>query len=42
MRRMPEQKPVGKGIMFADLADSELRGFEDPVKLWELGWREGD
>ncbi len=32
---------MGKGIMFADFADTELRGFEDPAKLWELKWREG-
>ena len=24
----------------ADLGEAELRGFEDPVKLWELRWQE--
>ncbi len=26
--------------MFADLGETELRGFEDPVRLYELRWRE--
>ena len=24
------------------LGETELRGFEDPVKLWELRWQEDD
>ena len=24
--------------MFADLGETELRGFEDPVRLYELRW----
>ena len=24
----------------ADLGETELRGFEDPIKLWELRWQE--
>ncbi len=29
---------AGKDFLFADLGETELRGFEDPVKLWELLW----
>ena len=28
--------------LFSDLGETELRGFEDPVKLWELRWQERD
>ena len=31
---------AGKAFLFADLGETELRGFEDPVKLWELRWEE--
>ena len=31
---------AGKDSLFSDLGETELRGFEDPVKLWELRWRE--
>ena len=31
---------AGKDFLFADLGEPELRGFEDPVKLWELLWRD--
>jgi class 3 adenylate cyclase/pimeloyl-ACP methyl ester carboxylesterase len=31
----------GKGFLFSDRGDVALRGFEDPVRLWELRWREG-
>ena len=34
------QLAAGKDFLFADLGDTELRGFEDPVKLWEVRWRE--
>jgi len=30
----------GKGFLFADLGDHELRGFEDPVRVFEVKWRE--
>jgi len=30
---------AGKQFMFADLGETELRGFEDPVRLYELSWR---
>ncbi len=29
---------AGKGFLFADRGDSELRGFEDPVRLYEVRW----
>ena len=32
---------AGKDFMFSDLGETELRGFEDPVKLWELRWQAG-
>ena len=31
---------AGKQFMFADLGETELRGFEDPVRLFEVRWRE--
>jgi class 3 adenylate cyclase len=31
---------AGKQFLFADLGETELRGFEDPVKLWELRWQD--
>ncbi len=31
---------AGKQFMFADRGETELRGFEDPVRLYELRWRE--
>ena len=31
---------AGKDFLFADLGDSTLKGFEDPVRLYELRWRE--
>lgn len=36
------QLATGKQFRFADLGDTELRGFEDPVRLWELRWRDED
>ncbi len=32
---------AGKQFMFADLGETELRGFDDPVRLYEVRWREG-
>jgi len=29
---------AGKPFMFADLGETELRGFEDPVRLYEVRW----
>jgi class 3 adenylate cyclase len=31
---------AGKGFLFSDLGDIALRGFEDPVRLYEVRWRE--
>ncbi len=31
---------AGKQFLFADLGETALRGFEDPVRLYELRWRE--
>ena len=35
------QLVAGKGFPFADRGDVALRGFEDPVRLFEVRWREG-
>ena len=35
------QLVAGKGFLFADREDAELRGFDDPVRIYELRWREG-
>ncbi len=31
---------AGKDFLFADRGDTALRGFEDPVRLYEVRWRE--
>ncbi len=31
---------AGKGFLFSDRGDAALRGFEDPVQVWEVRWRE--
>ena len=31
---------AGKKFLFSDLGETELRGFEEPVKLWELRWQD--
>lgn len=31
---------AGKGFLFADHGEAALRGFEDPVRLYEVRWRE--
>ena len=31
---------AGKGFLFADQGETALRGFEDPVRLFEVRWRE--
>ncbi len=30
---------AGKGFLLADVGETELRGFEDPVHIYEVGWR---
>ncbi len=34
------QLAAGKEFLFSDRGDSALRGFEDPVRLWSVRWRE--
>jgi class 3 adenylate cyclase/pimeloyl-ACP methyl ester carboxylesterase len=36
------QLVAGKGFLFADQGESDLRGFEDPVRLFEVRWHEED
>jgi class 3 adenylate cyclase len=31
---------MGKGFLFADVGDVALKGFEDPVRLYEVRWRQ--
>jgi len=31
---------AGKGFLFADRGEHALRGFEDPVRMFEVSWRE--
>jgi class 3 adenylate cyclase len=30
----------GKGFLFADRGETTLRGFDEPVRLYEVSWRE--
>lgn len=32
---------AGRGFLFADRGERPLRGFEDPVRVYEVNWREG-
>jgi class 3 adenylate cyclase/pimeloyl-ACP methyl ester carboxylesterase len=34
------QLVAGKGFLFSDHGDVDLRGFEDPVRLYEVRWRD--
>ena len=36
------QLVAGKGFLFADRGEAVLRGFEDPVRLYEVRWRPFD
>jgi adenylate cyclase len=37
------QLAAGKGYLFHDTGDVALKGFEDPVRLYEISWRaDGD
>ena len=29
---------AGKGFLFSDTGDVELKGFEDPVRLYQVRW----
>ena len=31
---------AGKGFLFADTGDVVLKGFEDPVRLYEVRWQD--
>ena len=31
---------AGKGFLFADVGEKAMRGFEDPVRVFEVRWRE--
>ena len=31
---------AGKGFLFSDRGESELRGFEDPARLFEVSWKD--
>ena len=33
---------AGKGFLFSDQGDTALRGFEDPVRLYEVRWQGSD
>jgi class 3 adenylate cyclase/pimeloyl-ACP methyl ester carboxylesterase len=33
---------AGKGFLLSDIGETELRGFEEPVRLYEVRWREND
>jgi class 3 adenylate cyclase len=35
------QLVAGKGFLFSDRGDHALKGFEDPVRVYEVSWREG-
>ena len=34
------QLTKGKEFMFGDRGETAMRGFEDPVRVYELRWRE--
>ncbi len=36
------QLVAGKGFLFSDRGESVLRGFEDPVRVYEVRWREAE
>ncbi len=33
---------AGKGFLFSDRGDVALRGFEDPMRLYEVNWRQSE
>ena len=35
-----QELAAGKGFVFSDRGEAALRGFEDPVRLYEVRWRE--
>ena len=35
------QLTKGKDFMFSDAGERQLKGFDEPVRLFEVRWREG-
>ena len=33
---------MGKDFLFSDIGEVELKGFEEPARLYEVQWREED
>lgn len=33
---------IGKGFLFADQGERELKGFEEPVRIYEVRWRDAE
>ena len=42
MANVVRELVAGKKLLFNDRGETELRGFEDPVRLFEVRWREDD
>ena len=40
MRGSNGSQAEGKNFLFSDIGEVELKGFEDPVRLYEVRWRE--
>lgn len=40
MADVVKELAAGKGFLFADRGETALRGFEHPVRLYEVGWQE--
>jgi class 3 adenylate cyclase len=36
------QLVAGKGFVFDDLEELDLKGMDEPVRVWELEWAEAD
>ncbi len=40
MANVVRELAKGKDFLFADRGEMSLKGFEDPVRLFEVRWRE--
>jgi hypothetical protein len=40
--KLVRELTAGKGFLFNDRGESTLKGFEDPVRLYEVPWNEDD
>ena len=40
MADVVRQLTKGKDFLFSDRGETSLRGFEDPVRLYEVSWRQ--